>query len=91
MTINTDPPDGLPHTIGVEYSLKFLGHYPHLELGSTVTLSGCLIPIMESFPSRQGGVQVCEVSGDLTFSGLQFGIAMPLSEAALGRRPLLWT
>ena len=90
MTINTDLPDCLPLTIGVEYRLKFLGHYPHLQLGSTVPLSGSLIPILESFPSGQRCVQVCEVSGDLIFSGLQFGIPMPLSEAALGSRPLLW-
>jgi hypothetical protein len=89
MTIYTDLPDGLPYTIGVEYHLKFLGHYPHLELGSTITLSGCLVPILECFPSGQRSVQVCKVSGDLIFSGLQFGIPMPLSEASLGSRPLL--
>jgi hypothetical protein len=90
MTINSDLPDGLPYTIRVEYRLKFLGHYPHLELGSTVTLSGCQVPILESFPSGQRCVQICQVSGDLIFSRLQFGIPMPLSEAALGRGPLLW-
>jgi len=90
MAINSDLIDGLPYTIGVEYRLKFLGHYSHLELGSTVVLSGCQVPILESFPCGQRSVQVCQVSGDLIFSGLQFGIPIPLSEAALGSRPLLW-